>query len=141
MKYNTIYAFGGNNESGIRCRQIPVWRGLISIVLSVIKSGPNNYYGIDRIPVCTGSGMYRLHCITFVQRRPSVFHVGPPLYTCFVFAGRRVITDSVSLSVRTYSLTYSIDQTWLGVRCHPEGEFKPLLFSHSWTTQGPESPC
>ena len=23
--------------------------------------------------------------------------------------------------------------------CHPEGEFKPLLFSHSWTTQGPES--
>ena len=24
----------------------------------------NNYFGIDRIPVCTGSGMYRLHCMT-----------------------------------------------------------------------------
>ena len=23
-----------------------------------------------------------------------------------------------------------LDQTWLGVRCHPEGEFKPLLFSY-----------
>ena len=23
-----------------------------------------------------------------------------------------------------------IDQTGLGVRCHPEGEFRPLLFSH-----------
>ena len=63
MKYNTIYAFRENNESGIRSRQVPVWRGLISIVLSVINSGPNNYYGIDRIPVRTGSGMYRLHCI------------------------------------------------------------------------------
>ena len=63
MKYNTIYAFGENNESGIRSRQVQVWRGLISIDLSVINSGPNNYYGIDRIPVCTGSGMYRLHCI------------------------------------------------------------------------------
>ena len=62
MKYNTIYAFGENNESGIRSRQVPVWRGLIGIVLSVINSGPNNYYGIDRIPVCTGSGMYKLHC-------------------------------------------------------------------------------
>ena len=34
-----------------------------------------------------------------------------------------------------------INQTWLGVRCHPEVEFKPLLFSHSWTNQGPESTC
>ena len=58
-----MYAFGENNESGIRSRQVPVWRGLIGIVLSVINSGPNNYYGIDRTPVCTGSGMYRLHCI------------------------------------------------------------------------------
>ena len=64
MKYNKIYAFGENNESGIRNRQITVWRGLISIVLSVINSESNNYYGIDRIPVCTGSGMYRLHCIS-----------------------------------------------------------------------------
>ena len=62
MKYNTIYAFLENNESGIQSRQVPVWRGLISIVSSVINSGPKNYYGIDRIPVCTGSGMYRLHC-------------------------------------------------------------------------------
>ena len=62
VKYNTIYAFGENNESRIWSRQVPVWRGLISIVLSVINSGPNNYYGINRIPVCTGSGMYRLHC-------------------------------------------------------------------------------
>ena len=67
MKYNTIYAFGENNESDIRSRQVPVWRGLISIVLSVINSGTNNYYGIDRIPVCTGSGMYRLHCICILQ--------------------------------------------------------------------------
>ena len=63
VKYNTIYTFGENNESGIPSRQVPVWRGLISIVLSVINSGPNNYYGIDSISVCTGSGMYRLHCI------------------------------------------------------------------------------
>ena len=67
MKYNTIYAFGENNESGIRSRQVPVWRGLISIVLGVINSGPNNYYGMDRIPVCTGSGMYRLHCSSKVS--------------------------------------------------------------------------
>ena len=46
----------------IRSKQVPVWRGLISIVLSVINSGPSNHYGIDRIPVCAGSGMYRLHC-------------------------------------------------------------------------------
>ena len=65
MKYNTIYAFGENNESGIWSQQVPVWRGLISIVLSVINSGPNNYYGIDRIPVYTGSGMYSLHCLYF----------------------------------------------------------------------------
>ena len=63
MKYNTIYTFGENNESGIRSRQVSVWRRLIGIVLSVINSGPKSYYGIDRIPVCTGSGMYRLHCI------------------------------------------------------------------------------
>ena len=62
MKYNTIYAFGEKNESGILSRQVPVRKGLISIVSNVINSGPNNYYGIDRIPVCTGSGMYRLHC-------------------------------------------------------------------------------
>ena len=31
-----------------------------------------------------------------------------------------------------------LDQTWLGVRCHSEGEFKPLLFAHNWTIQGPE---
>ena len=62
-----MYAFGENNESGIRSRQVPVWRGLISIVFSVINSGPNNYYGIDRISVCTGSGMYRLHCIKFIH--------------------------------------------------------------------------
>ena len=34
-----------------------------------------------------------------------------------------------------------LDQTWLGVRCHPEWEFRPLLFSHSWSIQGPESTC
>ena len=57
VKYNAIYAFGGNNETGILSRQVSVWRGLISIVLSVINSGLNNYNGIDRIPVWTGSGM------------------------------------------------------------------------------------
>ena len=62
VKYNIIYAFGENNKSGIRSRQVPVWRGLI-FFLSEINSGPNNYYGIDRIPVGTGSGMYRLHGI------------------------------------------------------------------------------
>ena len=55
---------GKKNESGNLSRQVPVWRGLFSIVLSVIISGLNYYYGIDRIPVCTGSGMYRLHCIS-----------------------------------------------------------------------------
>ena len=71
MKYNTIYAFGENNGSGIRSRQVAVWRGSISIVLSVINSRPNNYYGIDRIPVCTESGMYRLHCICIVTNKSS----------------------------------------------------------------------
>ena len=33
------------------------------MVLSIINPGPNNHYGLDRIPVCTGSGMCRLHCI------------------------------------------------------------------------------
>ena len=75
MKYNRIYAFGENKKSGIRSRQVPVWRGLISIVLSVINSGPNNYYGIDRIPVCTGSGMY-LHSTVLSTNMPTVtrFH-------------------------------------------------------------------
>ena len=34
---------------------------------TVITSGPDNHYGfiigLDRDPVCTGSGMFRLHCI------------------------------------------------------------------------------
>ena len=55
------YAYGENNESGIGSRHVPVWRGLISIVLSVIHSEPNNYYGIKRIPVCTGCTVY---CLT-----------------------------------------------------------------------------
>ena len=33
-----------------------------------------------------------------------------------------------------------VDQTWLGVRRHTAGEFKPLLFSHNWTTQGQNQP-
>ena len=41
----------------------------------------------------------------------------------------------------SFLYTCAIDQTWLGVRCHPEAEFEPLLFSHSWTTHGPESTC
>ena len=57
MKYNTIYTFGENNKSSIRSRQVPAWRGLISIVLIVINLGPNNNYGIDLIPVYTGSGI------------------------------------------------------------------------------------
>ena len=40
-----------------------------------------------------------------------------------------------------YTLTSLLDQTWLGVRCHPEWEFRSLSFSHSWTIQGPESTC
>ena len=69
VKYNTIYAFEEKTYSGIRNRQVPVWRGLISIVLSVINSEPNISYGIDRIPVWTGSGVYRLHCSSsyFIQ--------------------------------------------------------------------------
>ena len=67
VKYYTIYAFGENNESGIRSRQVPVWRGLITIVLTVINSGPNNYYGIDSIPVCTGSGMYSFHYMPTIR--------------------------------------------------------------------------
>ena len=64
VKYNTIYAFGENNESGIRSRQVLVWRGLIRIVLSVhvINSGPNNYSGIQDSGLYS-SGMYRMHCI------------------------------------------------------------------------------
>ena len=67
VKYNSIHAFGEINESAIRSGQVPVWRGLISIVLSVINLGSNDFYGIDMIPVCTGSGMYRLHC-TYIDR-------------------------------------------------------------------------
>ena len=43
-----------------------------------------------------------------------------------------------SYFVRLY---YELDQTWLRVRCHQEWEFRPLLFPHSWTIQGPESTC
>ena len=67
-RLNTINAFGNNNESGIWSRQVPVWRGLISIFLSVDNLGPNIYYGIDRIPVCTGSDMYNLHCSSFYHK-------------------------------------------------------------------------
>ena len=67
FEQHTIYSFGENIKSGIRSREVPVWRELISIVLSAINSGPKNYYGIDRIPVCTGSGMYSLHCISSNQ--------------------------------------------------------------------------
>ena len=35
-KYKTIYPFGENNETGFQSRQVPVWKGLISIVSSVI---------------------------------------------------------------------------------------------------------
>ena len=42
VKYNTIYAFWENIKSGIQSRKVPVWRGLINIVLSVINPGPNN---------------------------------------------------------------------------------------------------
>ena len=34
-----------------------------------------------------------------------------------------------------------LDQLWLVVRCHPEWEFGPQSFSHSWTIQGTESTC
>ena len=30
-------------------------------------------------------------CITFVQRRPNIFDVGPTLYKCFVFTGTAAI--------------------------------------------------
>ena len=87
-----MYAFGANNESGIRSRQVPVWKGLISIVLSVIHSGPNYYYGIDRIPVCTGSGMYRLHsnsefCVVprYLKIHGSTIWNGTIEYTLHVF--------------------------------------------------------
>ena len=33
--------------------------------------------------------------ITFVQRRPNVFDVGPTLYKCFVFAGLALSCDAV----------------------------------------------
>ena len=35
-----MYPFGENNESGFQSRQVPAWKGLISIALSVINSGP-----------------------------------------------------------------------------------------------------
>ena len=75
MKYNTIYAFGENNEAGIRSRQAPVWRGLINIVVSVINSGPNNYYGIDRITVCTGSVCRPTGCTVYhiLQNKSTIF--------------------------------------------------------------------
>ena len=48
-------------------------------------------------------------------------------------------TNTILQAQEKYYQKYMIDQTWLGVRCHPEGKFKPLLFLHSWTTQGQES--
>ena len=33
-----------------------------------------------------------------------------------------------------------VDKTWVGVRCNPEWEFRPLLFSHSWTIQAQNQP-
>ena len=36
VTYNTIHPFGENNEPGFQSRQVPFWKGFISIVLSVI---------------------------------------------------------------------------------------------------------
>ena len=40
---------------------------------------------------------------------------------------------------RVHALVY-IDQTWLGVRCHPEWEIRSLLFSCSLTFRGHNQP-
>ena len=53
-------------------------------------------------------------------------------------SGGWLITHT-NLRGKLSSLTYRPDVA--GVRCHPEGKFKPLLFSHSWTNHGPESTC
>ena len=52
------YACGGNNKSGIRSRQVPVWRGLISIVLSVIHSGSNNKHRAQKIKSFCSSSLW-----------------------------------------------------------------------------------
>ena len=39
------------------------------MILSVISLGSDNYHGINKIPVCTGSSIYRLHCICMTYKR------------------------------------------------------------------------
>ena len=71
---------------GTQSRQVLVWRGLISTVSSVINTGPNNHYSIDGIPVCTGSGMHRLHCMPHIHMAIRNLGIGPLAPRCvFLF--------------------------------------------------------
>ena len=49
--------------------------------------------------------------------------------------------DNFAKKIAWKYLGFILDQMSLGVMCHPEEGFRPLLFSHSWTTHGPESTC
>ena len=63
------------------------------------------------------------------------------VYTCFSDRAffKSTFYDVTNLYVLSPALSFIVgvasrlDQTWLGVGCHPEWEFRPLLFSHSWT--------
>ena len=50
----------------------------VSIVLGVIISEPKDHYGSEMSPVCTGSGVYRLHCRPYIRTRSK------PLKDCFL---------------------------------------------------------
>ena len=53
-----------------------------------------------------------------------------------------VVSIGLCIVVKTADVFNSnIRQDSLGVRCHPEREFRPLLFSPSLTTQRAESTC
>ena len=56
---------------------------LISFVLSAINPGPNNHYGLDRIPVCTESGMSRLHCCFKITNSRKFKHTDITRLTLF----------------------------------------------------------
>ena len=75
MKYHTIYPFGENNESGFQSIQVPVWKALLVLFrMQLIRDQNfNNHYGLDRTMVCTGSGMYRLHCMLLRHSESAKF--------------------------------------------------------------------
>ena len=60
--------------------------------MAVSVTGPMAKLGS---PVMPGTQLTESICITFVQRRPNVFDVGPTLYKCYTNALCLLVVDPV----------------------------------------------